>query len=224
MDSSDLRKHGFGVWFPFRDEALPNVPESAGCYAFRSAAAVTLKRGSSDVQGRSASNKPSPYHNLRHCLREYLHPGRDQKTRLRVRAQAVRGGWQVSWFRTTASDRVECDLLRRFFAAHSQLPPENKEVAPKLSMSEQESWSQARDPQSVTEGLPSPREDIRTKWMLPAGVAFGPGRTIWQSPYRYQPGFGVFTMVLQEIHGGVKRWHLSEGRGRRSLDLMNLAK
>lgn len=128
MDSSDLLKLGFAGWIPFSGGALWHIPERAGCYAFRSATVVSLKRGSSDIQylGRAMSDNPGPRHNLRHCLREYLHPGHDNKTRLRVRARAVKGNWQISWLQTAASDQVECDLLRRFFAAHRQLPPENR--------------------------------------------------------------------------------------------------
>jgi hypothetical protein len=128
MDSSELLQRGFAEWLPFRSETLRHVPERAGCYAFRSATAVSLKRGASDIQyfGRAMSDKPGPHHNLRHCLREYLHPGHVQKTRLRVRARAVEGNWQISWLQTAAPDQVECDLLRAFFAAHGQLPPENK--------------------------------------------------------------------------------------------------
>ena len=80
--------------------------------------------------GRAMSDKKGPYHNLRHALREYLHPGHSQRTKIRVGHRALEEGWEVSWMVTDLPDNTECELLRRFYREHHQLPQENKSWPP----------------------------------------------------------------------------------------------
>lgn len=128
MDSEALRKIGFREWSPFQQGVEKMAPEVRGVYAFRSLTHVDLTVGSSDVMyfGRAMSCQKGPHHNLRHSLREYLHPGRTQRTKLRVGRKALAQRWEVSWIATSSPDQVECQMLGRFYEEHGQLPPENK--------------------------------------------------------------------------------------------------
>ena len=128
MDSEALRKKGFCEWKPFQKGVERLAPENKGVYAFRGLARLSLALGSSDVMciGRATSDRKGPYHNLRRCLRQYLHPGHLQRTRLRVGGKALTQGWEISWMVTDSPEEVERHLLRCFRADHGQLPPENR--------------------------------------------------------------------------------------------------
>jgi hypothetical protein len=128
MDSTTLLRMGFCEWKPFKLGVQRLAPENKGVYAFRAPESVGLIRGSSDLVyiGRAKSDrKGSRYHNIRHCLNEYLHPGHLQSTRVRIRDAALALGYQVSWMTANQPDELECQLLRAFYANHGQLPPEN---------------------------------------------------------------------------------------------------
>ena len=135
MDSLTLRELGFSDWHRFTNGVENLAPESKGVYAFRRPASIQLRRGLSDLTylGRAMSDLRGSYHNIRHSLREYLHPGHSQRTKIRVGHRALEEEWEVSWMFTDRPDNIECDLLRRFFRDHDQLPPENKSWPPNCS-------------------------------------------------------------------------------------------
>ena len=108
------------------------APEDRGVYAFRSSRTLSMMIGSSDIVyiGRATSDKKGAYHNIRHSLNEYLHPGKSNSTKKRVGERALAEGWQVSWMLTASPDKMECDLFRRFYSEHGQLPVENRRWPP----------------------------------------------------------------------------------------------
>jgi hypothetical protein len=132
MDSQSLTEAGFGNWLLFASGVEDQAPETSGGYAFRQSRPVKLLRGQSDIVyiGRAMSNLPGPHHNLRHALREYLHPGRSQKTKIRIGRRAIQEAWEVSWKVSDSPDSLECELLRRFYHEHGQLPPDNRAWPP----------------------------------------------------------------------------------------------
>ena len=135
VDSTRLLKLGFHKWEAFEKTTIATAPENKGVYAFRGLSSLNLITGSSDITyiGRAMSDRKGAYHNIRHSLREYLHPGRGSKgnkTKQRVGERAPAEGWQVSWMPTPSPDRMECHLLRQFYHDHGQLPPENKRWPP----------------------------------------------------------------------------------------------
>jgi len=132
MDSQTLRALGFSEWHRFASGVESLAPESKGVYAFRSSALAELRKGASDIMyiGRAMSDLRGPYHNIRHALREYLHPGRGQRTKLRVGHRAEEQEWEVSWMFAEHPDGAECELLRRFYREHNQLPQENRNWPP----------------------------------------------------------------------------------------------
>jgi len=123
---------GFREWKPFKLGVERVAPENKGVYAFRARENVGLIRGSSDLVyiGRAMSDRKGPYHNLRHSLREYLHPGRSQGTKIRIHNAALAKGYEVSWMTANEPDQLECQLLRAFYTDHGQLPPENRAWPP----------------------------------------------------------------------------------------------
>ena len=130
MDSNTLIELGFHEWLRVKVGVEKQAPQSKGVYAFRAPVPVKSERGSSDIMyiGRAMSERAGSYHNIRQSLREYLHPGhsrRPQRTKIRVGQKALEGGWEISWMLTDSPDKTECELLRRFYREHSQLPPEN---------------------------------------------------------------------------------------------------
>lgn len=135
MDSTTLLNLGFCEWEPFMKATVSAAPENKGVYAFRHSSPLDLTIGSSDITyiGRAMSDRKGPYHNIRHSLNEYLHPGRGStgnRTKQRVGGRALTEAWQVSWILTASPDQMECHLLRRFYYEHGQLPPENKRWPP----------------------------------------------------------------------------------------------
>ena len=133
MNDKSLREMGFCEWKAFGLGVEKLAPERKGVYAFQGPGHVALKRGSSDIMyiGRASADRKGPYHNLRHCLREYLHPGHDQKNKIRIGEKALAGRWYVAWVLADAPNCLEARLLRRFREEHDQLPPENRRM-PKL--------------------------------------------------------------------------------------------
>jgi hypothetical protein len=132
MDSNTLLKLGFYEWKPFAKATIEKAPESRGVYAFRSLKPLNLRTDSSDITyiGRAMSDKKGAYHNIKHSLNEYLHPGHDNPTKKRVGEKALAEGWQVSWMLTDSPDHMECHLLRQFYHDYGQLPSENKRWPP----------------------------------------------------------------------------------------------
>jgi hypothetical protein len=132
MDSTTLLRMGFCEWKPFKLGVQRLAPENKGVYAFRGPANIGLTRGSSDLVyvGRAMSDRRGRYHNIRHCLNEYLHPGHSQGTRIRIRDAALAFGYEVSWMTANQPDQLECQLLRAFHKDHGQLPPENRSWPP----------------------------------------------------------------------------------------------
>lgn len=128
MDSNMLLKLGFCEWKPFGKATIGKTPESKGVYAFRSSKPLDIRTGSSDITyvGRAMSDKKGAYHNIKHSLNEYLHPGHDNPTKKRVGEKALAEEWQVSWMLTDSPAQVECHLLRQFYHDHGQLPPQNR--------------------------------------------------------------------------------------------------
>ena len=128
VDSNTLLSLGFCGWRPFQRGIEKLAPENKGVYVFRSVTSINLKIGSSDIAyiGRAMSDRKGAYHNIRHSLNEYLHPGYSNQTKIRVGQKALAEGWQVSWVLADSPDRIECQLLRRFYSEHGQLPVENK--------------------------------------------------------------------------------------------------
>lgn len=127
MDSTTLLNLGFCEWRPFK-KVIEMAPGNKGVYVFRSLSLLNLRIGSSDITyiGRAMSDRKGAYHNIKHSLKEYLHPGHGNRTKKRVGGKALAEGWQVSWMLTDSPDQMECDLLRRFYFDHGQLPAENK--------------------------------------------------------------------------------------------------
>ena len=133
MDGDTLRTLGFDVWRPFRIGVEKEAPQSSGVYAFRSLTRLALVQGMSDIKyiGRAMSNQKGPYHNIQHSIREYLHPVHLQATMIGLGCKGLAEGWEVSWMvMEVAADTKECELLRRFYNEHGQLPPENKRWPP----------------------------------------------------------------------------------------------
>jgi hypothetical protein len=132
MDSNTLLQLGFCEWKPFKKGVEKLAPQNKGNYAFRSLVTLALKVGSSDMVyiGRAMGDRKGPYHNIQHCLREYLHPGHSQATKKRIGQKALTEGWEVSWIPNDFPDQLECQLLQCFYHHHEQLPPENKNWPP----------------------------------------------------------------------------------------------
>lgn len=128
MDSNTFLSLGFCDWQPFQKGIEKLAPENKGVYAYRRLTSLNLKVGSSDIMyiGRAMGT----FHHIKHCLNEYLHPGRSNRTKLRIRQRALDERWQVSWLLTDSPDQMECDLLRRFYNEHGQLPEENRAWPP----------------------------------------------------------------------------------------------
>jgi len=131
VDGTALLSLGFCEWEPLR-KAVELAPEKKGIYVFRSLTSLNLRMGSSDItyMGRAMSDRRGAYHNIKHSLNEYLHPGYSNRTKKRVGQRALAEGWQVSWMLNDSPDRMECHLLRRFYYEHGQLPVENKRWPP----------------------------------------------------------------------------------------------
>jgi len=131
VDSITLLSLGFSEWRPFK-KGIQLAPENKGVYVFRSLTSLNLRIGSSDIVyiGRAMSDRKGAYHNVKHSLNEYLHPGHSNQTKMRVGQKALAEGWQVTWMLNDSPDQMECHLLRRFYYEHGQLPPENKHWPP----------------------------------------------------------------------------------------------
>ncbi len=95
MDGNTLHSLGFYDLKTFQPGVQKLAPENKGCYAFCSLESMSLNIGSSDIMyiGRVMSDMKGAYHNLRHSLNEYLHPGNRNRTKIRVGEKALTLGW-----------------------------------------------------------------------------------------------------------------------------------
>jgi hypothetical protein len=107
--SQSLMEAGFRNWLLFAGGVEEQAPETSGVYAFRQSRPAKLARGQSDIAyiGRAMSSLPGPHHNVKHALREYLHPGRSQETKKRIGRRALQEAWEVSWMVSKSPDSLE---------------------------------------------------------------------------------------------------------------------
>jgi hypothetical protein len=125
MDSSTLLQLGFCDWKLFQEGVQRLAPPRKGVYSFRSSNYVSLKKGRSDIMYIGRAN--GVYHHIQQSIRQYLHSGWDNATKIRVGDKASQNRWEVSWKQDESAKDAERLLLERFYNEHGQLPPENKQ-------------------------------------------------------------------------------------------------
>ncbi len=134
MNSSDLEAFGFVGWFPFsfdqEDILLNRLPNSMGVYAIKFSASQSRRYKESDLAyiGK-ASNKSG----LRLRIRQYFHPGGDNRTNLRMQRHIREHPILLLGYVTTANRSstqvLESRLLLQFEQEHGELPPFNRQRA-----------------------------------------------------------------------------------------------
>ena len=125
MDSRSFLQTGFVQWRRFEEGVERTAPQVKGVYAFRDPN-QSISGGTSDIVYIGRAN--GAQHTLQHCLREYLHPGHLQRTKLRVKQSALEGLWEISWKETENAAELEGQLLRDFVRENGKRPRANRQT------------------------------------------------------------------------------------------------
>ncbi len=134
MNSNDLTLIGVKGWFDFslggEKELLRQLPDSKGIYIIKFKSTQSRTNGTSDI---AYIGKAGNQGGIRHRIRQYYHPGWDNKTSLRMKKEIQDNPNLLLGFITTSDKEnaaiLESQLLIQFEDEHKEMPPFNKQRA-----------------------------------------------------------------------------------------------
>jgi len=132
MNSNDSTLIGVKGWFAFSLESEPELlrqlPVSKGIYIIKFESTQSRKNGTSDI---AYIGKAGNQDGIKHRIRQYFHPGWDNKTNIRMKKEMQANPNLLLGFITTldkeSAARLESQLLIRFEGEHKEMPPFNKQ-------------------------------------------------------------------------------------------------
>ncbi len=134
MNSNDLVLIGVKGWFAFslesEKELLRQLPDTKGVYIIIFKSNKPRTNGTSDI---AYIGKAGNQAGIRHRIRQYFHPGWDNKTGLRMKKEIQDNPNLLLGFIATSDKenaaKLESQLLIQFEEDHKQMPPFNKQRA-----------------------------------------------------------------------------------------------
>lgn len=136
MNSKDLSNNGFRVHSelslsnPALDAIIADLPITIGVYAMVASHIFGRLNGQSDILYIGSATRERK--GLKGRVKQYIRPGRTQKTSLRINANLKAGLNEAKVFlwicETPAAKNLESNLLKQYETAHRELPPWNRSL------------------------------------------------------------------------------------------------